>query len=94
MFDINIFADLLDELGDDVDYYSYCNDEDERIFHVDIHDGEYAYPYVLKGENLEKLIFIDNLYNYLEKNAIFKKGEKYSIGDFSVIVCRDSYFYG
>lgn len=96
MFDINIFANLLDELGDNVDYYSYCNDEDERIFHVDIHDEDCSsFPLPFKsGFILEKLILVDNLYQYLEKNAISKKGVKYCVGDFSVIVCRDSYVFG
>lgn len=94
MFDIDIFASLLDELGDDVDYYSYCNDEGEKIFHVDIHDGEYSYPCTLRSEILEKLILVSDLYEYLEKNAISKKGVKYFVGDFSVILCRDSYIFG
>lgn len=94
MFDIDIFADLLDKLGDDVDYYSYCNDEGERIFHVDVHDANYSYPYVLRGDFLEKLILVDDLYQYLEKNAISKKGVKYCVGDYSVILCRDSYIFG
>lgn len=100
MFDIDIFADLLDELGDDVDYYSYSLNDNERIIQVDIHDKEKIFydendleecPGAPADRILKNPILVNDLYNYLEENAISKKGVKYFVGDFSVVLCRDSF---